>query len=456
MSAARRIGILAGGGTLPREIADSVAARGIPLHIVALDGEANADFGPYPVTRVNWGEIGRMVSTFKETGCTDLIIIGSVTRPDLGRIKPDLGFARALATVVGLILAGGDDAVLRGVIAFFEGRGFRVVGAAELAPELVVGAGDFTPLPSDPSLMSDARTGFAIIAALGRFDIGQAAVVTGGRLEALEAAEGTDRMLQRLATQRRAEGRPQSESAGVLVKRTKPAQDSRIDLPAIGPHTITRALECGLCGVAVEAGRTLVANRSELLARAQASRISVTGIDLHDAGGGGVGVDRMHGRGSLSGRLLAAIKLRRQARQLALRPVGCHAMPSRALRDAKTAIDVMAALKRFGGTRAVVVVRGHVLAVETGEGVVKALARAAALRQWGDNRLLRRTGVVVIDAGRDCMPELIGYLEQGWFAGIVVRLRRFTAGVPSDTIAAADEAGVFIAGLTVEGRSGHG
>lgn len=451
MSAARRIGILAGGGTLPREIADGVAARGIPLHIVALDGEANADFGPYPVTHVTWGEIGRMVSTFKETGCTDLIIIGSVRRPDLARIKPDLGFVRALATVAGLVLAGGDDSVLRGVIAFFEGRGFRVVGAAELAPELVVGAGDFTPSPSDPSVIRDAQTGFAIIAALGRFDIGQAAVVTGGRLEALEAAEGTDRMLQRLATQRRAQGRPQAESAGVLVKRTKPGQDTRIDLPAIGPQTIARALECGLGGIAVEAGRVLAASRGEMLARAQASGLSLTGIDL---GGdvGGVGMDGARANSSLSGRMLRAIKARRAARQLELRPVGRHAIPSYVFRDAKKGLEVMAALERFGGTRAVVVVRGHVLAVEAGEGVANALARAAGLRQWGEGRLRRRTGVVVIDAGRDCMPELIGRLEQGHFAGLVVRLRRFTAGVPSDTIAAADAAGIFIAGLSADGK----
>lgn len=454
MSAARRIGILAGGGTLPREIADAVAARGLPLHIVGLDGEINADFGPYPVTRVNWGEIGRMVSTFKEMGCTDLIIIGSVTRPDLATIKPDLGFVRALGTVLGLVLAGGDDSVLRGVIAFFEGRGFRVVGAAELAPELVIGEGEFTSVASDPALFRDAQAGFAIIAALGRFDIGQAAVVTNGRLEALEAAEGTDRMLQRLATQRHARGRSLGDSAGVLVKRTKPAQDYRIDLPVIGPETVTRALEGGLRGIAVEAGHALAANRSELLARATASHLSVAGVDLNDSGG--IGMRPARSLNSWGERLLAAIKSRRAARQLMLRPVGRHKVHSRAFGDAKTGIDVMAALEPFGGTRAVVVVRGHVLVVETGEGVVNALSRAAGLRQWGDKRLRRRVGAVVIDAGRDCVPELIDYLAQGHFAGLIVKLRRFAAGVPSDTIAAADEAGVFIAGLAVDGEATHG
>lgn len=454
MSAARRIGILAGGGTLPREIADSLTARGIPVHIVALDGEANADFGPYPVTRVNWGEIGRMVSTFKETACTDLVIIGSVKRPDLAAVKPDRGFVAALGTVLGLVLAGGDDSVLRGVIAFFEGHGFRVASPAELVPELVIGSGELLPCENSLALLGDAQAGFDIIAALGRFDIGQAAVVCNGQLEALEAAEGTDRMLQRLAAQRlarqrRAEASASWERAGVLVKRAKPAQDSRIDLPAIGPETVSRAVDCALGGIVVEAGYVIAANRSELISRAQLAHLCITGVSLAKDG---AGVRRRAGRGrmSWSGRLLAAIRARRQVRQLPMQKVGRHAMPSRVLRDAKKGLEVMAALKPFGGSRAVVVVRGHVLAVETGEGVASALGRAAGLRQWGDTRLKRRAGTVVIDAGRDCMPELIEHLKHAGFAGLVVKLRRFTAGVPADTIAEADKAGVFIVGVAAD------
>ncbi len=455
MMGGRRIGILAGGGTLPREIADSVAARGIPLHIVALDSEADADFGPYPVTRVNWGQIGRMVETFKETGCSDLVIIGSVTRPDLGTIKPDMGFVRALGTVAGLVLAGGDDSVLRGVIRFFEGHGFRVVGPAEIAPELVIGAGPFVPgLSQSAPIADDAARGFAIIQTLGRFDIGQAAVVNGGRLEALEAAEGTDRMLERLTMQRRADGRSGATAAGVLVKRTKPAQDHRIDLPVIGPQTVTRAVECGLAGVAVEAGRVLAAQREELLARAQASRLAIEGVAI--AQGEALPGTREGTRTSWTWRVLHGLKARRSARHLEIKPLGRQTVAARALRDVKTGLDVMAALQPMGGTRAVVVVRGHVLAVETGEGVARALARGAGLRQWGDKRLRRRAGVVVIDAGRDCAPDLIESVARGRFAGMVVKLRRFTAGVPGDTIAAADRAGVFIAGIGGDVKDGDG
>ena len=154
--------------------------------------------------------------------------------------------------------------------------------------------------------------------------------------------------------------------------------------------------------------------------------------------------------------MLERVRARRAARHLALKQLGRHAIPARMLRDVKTALDVMAALQPMGGTRAVVVVRGHVLAVETGEGVAAALGRAAGLRQWGDKRLRRKAGAVVIDAGRDCAPELIARVAQGSFAGLVVKLRRFTAGVPGETVDAADKAGVFIAGLPADGERAHG
>ena len=454
MTAVRRIGILAGGGSLPREIADSVAARGLPLHIVGIDGETDADFGPYPITRVNWGQIGRMVAAFKQTGCTELVIIGSVSRPDLGTINPDMGFVRALGTVLGLVLSGGDDGVLRGVIRFFERHGFKVTGPADISPELVVGEGHFTQHTFAPETVEDIATGFYVIGTLGKFDIGQAAVVTNGRLEALEAAEGTDGMLARLAWERQQRGWNLSEPAGVLVKRAKPGQDTRIDLPVIGPRTVWRASNCGISGIAVEAGRALVAERGELLMRAAASQLAVAGFQIK-GNAPGVASGLSGHRPSLSARLLNSIRASRSSRDLEFSAIGKHALSGRHSGDAIKGLDIIAALASVGGSRAVVVVRGHVLAVEVGEGVVAAVKRAAGLRQWGDRRLKRRSGVVVIDAGRECVEEIITDMDAGGFAGIVVKLRRFTAGVPAETIAAADKSGIAIAGVAADDEGAH-
>lgn len=440
MTAARRIGILAGGGSLPREVADSVAARGLPLHIVAIASEADADFGPYPLTRVGWGEIGRMVATLREAHCTDLVIIGAVKRPDLATIRPDLGFFRALATVGRLVLAGGDDRVLRGVIAFFEGKGLRVVGPARVAPELMIGAGAVTQRKPDAKLTADARLGFDVVGALGPFDIGQGAIVTDGVVEAIEGAEGTDRLLQRVAQQRRDRGIAPGTSRGVLVKRAKPGQDERVDLPVIGPATITRAVEAGLAGVIVEAGRVLAATRGELTLRAEASGLVVAGMEIAR----GAEPAKRAKRPGLIARLLR----RGSANQeLDVKQIGKLAPPERTRRDITKGHAVTQAMRQLGGSRAVVVVRGHVLAVETGEGVAAAIERAAGLRQWGDRRLKRRTGVVAMAGGRDCTAEAVTAVAGARFAGIVVGLERFKAGVAADAVAAADAAGLFIVGV---------
>ena len=142
MSTTRRVvGIFAGGGSLPREIAEHVVARGGAVHIVALAGAADADFSAFPVTRVRWGEIGGMVRALKGAGCQELVIVGSVRRPDLSTVRPDLGLLLNLPAIVGIIAAGGDDGVLTRVVWFFERQGFTVVSPAAVAPGLLVGEG---------------------------------------------------------------------------------------------------------------------------------------------------------------------------------------------------------------------------------------------------------------------------------------------------------------------------
>ena len=135
-----RISILAGGGRLPLMIAESIAARGLSVHIVAIEGEADPAIAGFPHTWVNWGEIGRMVDTLRGQGGEELVIAGAVRRPDLWKIRPDAGFFKSLPQIL-LLMAGGDDSVLTRVVRFFEKKGLRVRGAHEVAPDLLAGAG---------------------------------------------------------------------------------------------------------------------------------------------------------------------------------------------------------------------------------------------------------------------------------------------------------------------------
>ncbi len=149
---------------------------------------------------------------------TDLVIVGSVTRPDLRAIRTDLGFWMSLPRIYKIIKAGGDDSVLRRVVGFFESHGFTVRGPAEVAPALVIGEGAYGRVTMSDAARFDFEIGREVVARLAPFDVGQAVVVCDGTVLAIEGAEGTDGMLKRVAEQR------EGARGGVLVKWPKPGR----------------------------------------------------------------------------------------------------------------------------------------------------------------------------------------------------------------------------------------
>ena len=269
------VGILAGGGRLPLQIAESVTGRGGTVHIVGIEGEADADIARFPHTWVNWGQIGRMVATLHGEGARELVIAGAVRRPNLWRIRPDAGFFRNLPLIMRL-LAGGDDFVLTRVVRFFEGNGFTVRGVHEVAPDLLAGSGPLGAVALSEPDRDDAMLGFAVREALGAVDTGQAVAIAGGRILAIEGAEGTDAMLERVA---RLPGRSElAGPRGVLAKGPKPRQEMRIDMPTIGPRTVAGAAAAGLAGVAIENGAVLVLDREETIREGDRRRCAVVGL----------------------------------------------------------------------------------------------------------------------------------------------------------------------------------
>jgi DUF1009 family protein len=387
------VGILAGGGNLPREIAEAVVARGGAVHVVALEGEADADFSDFPVTPVGWAQIGGMLRALKSANAAQLVIVGSVTRPDLAALRPDLGFLLNLPAILRIIAAGGDDSVLTRVVRFFESHGFHVVGPATVAPALVVGRGPLGSKSATPESEADIARGLDVVRTLGPFDVGQAVVVTQGRVEAIEGAEGTDGMLARVAAQRRQKGGA-SAPGGVLVKRPKPGQELRIDMPAIGPATVAAAAEAGLAGIAVLAGATLAARRPELVALADARGLFVQGVE--DA-------NRSAAAPAGEWHVGALTRAKPDARQTA---------------DATKAAALLQALEPLLVSAGAVVDRGHVLAVESGEGTAALIARGGNLRQWGRSGA-RASGVAVVREAAAIEPSLAATAVAG-LAGLAL------------------------------------
>ena len=271
------LALICGGGSLPLTVADLAAKRGRKVVLFPLHGAANpADFVNRPHQWLYLGQAGRFVRLARAAGCNDVVLIGSVVRPAFWQLRLDLRTVVALPRLA-MGFRGGDNHLLSLIGRLAEGYGFRMVGAHEVAPEILVPEGNlgrFQPTERD---RADITLGLNYLRAAGPFDIGQAVIVANKRVLAVEAAEGTDAMLTRVAEMRASRRVHTPVGTGVLVKAPKPGQDLRFDMPSIGPKTVESAALAGLAGIAVLAGSTIVADPAQLVEAADRAKLFVTG-----------------------------------------------------------------------------------------------------------------------------------------------------------------------------------
>lgn len=272
------LGILAGGGSMPLHVAKAALAQNRSVHIVALKGFASEELCAFPHSWVNIGQIGGMIKALKRNGCRDLVIIGSVLRPNLGEVRIDWGFLANLGGLWALRTAGGDNSVLSRIVAFFESKGLHVQGAHEIAPDLLAEPGPLGRAKASEQDEGDIELGRQAVATLGPLDVGQAVVVARGHIIAVEAAEGTDAVLERCCNLKKWSFGRLGPRVGVLVKCAKPGQDRRVDLPSVGPETVRRAAEAKLTGIAVAAGDVLIAEREETIRLADQHGLFIVGV----------------------------------------------------------------------------------------------------------------------------------------------------------------------------------
>lgn len=271
------VAILAGGGAVPAIVAAAAERAGRAALILGLEGESDPAIAAFRHVWVKWGELGRMDKLIREHGATEIVLVGTIgKRPDFRSISLDALALKSLPRLAGITL-GGDDTVLAKAVRFFEGLGHRVVGAHEIAPELVAGASPLTRRTPSKSDREDIALAMRAALAIGELDAGQGAVAVDRRVVALEGAEGTDGMLARVA-ELRTIGRVSSNGrAGVLAKCARPRQDLRVDMPTIGPKTVERAAAAGLAGIAVEAGRVMIVERETAVRLADEAGLFIVG-----------------------------------------------------------------------------------------------------------------------------------------------------------------------------------
>lgn len=261
---------------MPLALAEQCRIAGRPFCVIRLKGFADPALNAFEGGEVGLGEVGKCFDLLHQAGAEAVCLAGKVSRPDFSALKADL---RGVAAMGGAILAArkGEDAILRYMIGLFEKEGFVVEGAHQVAAGLNLPPGPLGRLAPANDAFDDIRQGFHVAGEIGRMDIGQGAVVCRGLVLAVEAQEGTDAMLARVAQLPAPLRGDAAQRLGVLVKRAKPTQEQRVDLPTIGVETIEGAARAGLAGVVGEAGRTLLMDRQGVIEAADRLGLFVLG-----------------------------------------------------------------------------------------------------------------------------------------------------------------------------------
>ena len=276
MTSQRKLGIIAGGGSIPKMLIEHCAAQGRDFFVLAIEGNADkaliTDDIPHQWIRI--GQAGTGFKRFAEEKVQDVIMIGTIKRPGFFDLVPDLRTTAFFAKVGAKAL--GDDGILRALVNEIEAEGMTVRGIHEVMSDLLVKPGILGRHKPDKQALVDIRRGIDVALALGKLDVGQSVVVQQGLVLGVEGIEGTNELIRRCGEYRR------KGDGGVLVKLRKPQQDMRIDLPTIGPRSVSRAQESGLRGIVVHAGNGLIVDEAETIRLADKAGLFIMGINPDD------------------------------------------------------------------------------------------------------------------------------------------------------------------------------
>lgn len=272
----KKLGIIAGGGELPKVLIEHCLATKREFFVLAIEGNAEKNIIPNFVSQkwIRIGQAGTGFKIFKDENVKEVVMIGTIKRPSFFDLVPDLRTAAFFAKIGAKSL--GDDGILRALVKEIESEGIIVRGIHEVMPELLIKEGVLGKVKPSKQAKEDLKRAVEVATALGKLDVGQAVVVQQGLVLGVEGIEGTGELIRRCKDYKR------KGNGGVMVKIRKPQQDMRVDLPTIGDKTILSAHDSGLEGVALHAGNGLIVNEKETIKLADKLGLFVIGVNPDD------------------------------------------------------------------------------------------------------------------------------------------------------------------------------
>ncbi len=267
-----KIAIIAGEGTLPRELHDACIEHNIDVHIVGLQDQFDVDlFDGIKFDLVPIYGISQIIKSIKKSGAKYIILAGKVTRSSIPKLILDFKGAKLLANILRNGLS--DTSLTQTIIKFLENENFEVISPEIIAENILATPGNMTKIQIKKSHIKDMEQGYKMLGTICKLDVGQALVIQNGLILGIEAVEGTDDLIKRSGLiQQKINSEP------VLIKRCKPHQDKRMDMPCIGEKTIKNMCKFGIKGIGLESGACLILNKGKTLSLANECGIFIYGL----------------------------------------------------------------------------------------------------------------------------------------------------------------------------------
>ena len=266
-----KLGIIAGNGVMPKEVIEHCKKIKRDYFVVGLEPYVlteTVEGSPHILAKI--GEIGKIFKYFQAKGVKEIVFAGGIRRPSFKELIPDWEGVKLMGKIA--INSMGDDDIFRKLFDEIEKKGFKVVGAQDVVPEMMLTEGTYSKTKPTKADLLDIELGIKVSKAMGQLDVGQACVVQENIVLAVEAREGTDAMINRVSELKR------KGKAPVFIKVTKPGQDTRVDLPVIGPRTMEFIISNGIKGIAVETGATLFLEKEKVFKMAEEAKVFIMGI----------------------------------------------------------------------------------------------------------------------------------------------------------------------------------